>query len=94
MGSSSDSGGGQGQEPQESYGVLVGWSHRDINGRLDLKLQTTRSTRRGKPGDPDAHHVILTRSQAAVLANYLLQIADATPPRRRRRGIFGKLLEG
>ena len=94
MGSTSDSGGGQGQDPQETWGVLAGWAHREMNGRLDLRLQTIRSTRRTKPAEPDTHHIVMTRSQAAVLANYLLQIAGANPPKRRRRGILGKLLEG
>ena len=93
MGNSSERAETQAQEPQESYGVLAGWTHREINDRLDLRLQTIRSTRRAGQGEPDMHHIVMTRSQAAVLANYLFQISGATPPKRRRRGIFGRLLE-
>lgn len=88
-----DTTGNSGGQVEESYGVLAGWTHRELKEQLDLRLQTIRSTRREKPGEPDVHHIVMTRSQAAVLANYLFQIAGTTPPKRRRRGIMGKLLD-
>lgn len=94
MGDTTDRRDNPGQEPQESYGVLAGWTHRELQGHVDLRLQTIRSTRREKPGEPDVHHIVMTRGQAAVLANYLFQLSETTPPRRRRKGILGKLLEG
>jgi hypothetical protein len=77
-----------------SFGVLVGWTHREFNGRLNLQLQTIQSTRLASPDDADAHHFILTKNQAAVLANYLYQVSGQTPPRPHRRSwlkrVFGR----
>jgi len=69
-----------------SFGVLVGWTHREFDGRLNLQLQTIQSTRAAARDDADAHHFILTKSQAAVLANYLYLISGQTPPRPTKRG--------
>ncbi len=69
---------------RETYGVLVGWSHHPIGARLDLKLQCVQSTRDLAQDEFDAHHFVMTREQAAVLANYLFRIADATPPPPRK----------
>ncbi|NOU03470.1 MAG: hypothetical protein HOO94_07480 [Novosphingobium sp.] len=77
----------------ESYGVLVGWSHGAIGTRLDLKLQCVQSTRRKERGDVDLHHVLMTREQATILANYLFHLTEQTPPPPRRRGLarwFGR----
>ena len=82
----------EGQIPRESYGVLVGWSHQDLNDRLDLRMQSTRSTRRGAPDEVDSHHFMMTRNQALVLANYLFTVTGQAPPRRRRRGLMGWLI--
>ena len=78
----------QGNEFDGSFGVLAGWSHSEFSGRLDLRLQTIGSSRRDAPGDVDSHHIIMTKSQAAVLANYLFRIAGQSPP--RRRGLLGR----
>ena len=91
MGGPPDQAAARDQEIHDSYGMLVGWTHREFNDRLDLKLQTLPSDRIDDPGNPDSHHFILTRSQAAVLANYLFQVSGMAPPTRRRRGIFGRL---
>lgn len=69
---------------RETYGVLVGWSHHPIGERLDLKLQCVQSTRNLAQDEVDAHHFVMTREQATVLANYLFRIAEATPPKHRR----------
>lgn len=74
----------QDNEDSDSFGVLVGWTHTRLGKRLDLKLQTVQSTRRDGRDALDNHHFVMTPSQAAVLANYLLQITDQTAPRGRR----------
>jgi hypothetical protein len=79
----------QGPDAEESYGVLVGWTHHQFNGRVDLNLQAKQSTRRNAADDVDSHHFIMTKSQAAVLANYLLDVTNQKPP--RRRGLLGRL---
>ena len=82
------------QQTRDSFGVLVGWTHREFNGRLDLKLETIQSTRHEAPDEVISHHVMLTRSQAAVLANYLFRISEQSPPKVRRKGLLGRLLRG
>lgn len=82
----------QGKEFEESFGVLAGWTHSEFSGRLNLRLQTIRSSRRASPDDADSHYIMMTKSQAAVLANYLFQASGQAPPRRRPgllRRLFG-----
>ena len=81
-----------GQATRDSFGVLVGWTHREFNGRLGLNLQTIESTRVAQADAVDTHHFLLTKSQAAVLANFLLKISGQTPPRARRRGVLSRWL--
>jgi len=68
----------------ESFGVLVGWKHSPMGARLGLQLQCTQSTRREDARELDLHHVVMTRQQATILANYLFKITEQTPPRPRR----------
>ncbi len=70
-------------DDHESYGVLVGWTHSEFTGRIDLRLQAVQSTRAGSHGEPDSHHFMMTPNQAALLANYLFEITHRSPPRRR-----------
>jgi hypothetical protein len=76
---------------QESFGVLVGWAHHGIGGKLDLTLQCVQSTRREDAREIDDHHIVMTPSQAAVLANYLLQISGQNLP-EKRKGLLRRLL--
>jgi BarA-like signal transduction histidine kinase len=76
----------------ESFGVLVGWAHHGSAGRLNLTLQCVQSTRRDDARAIDDHHIVMTPSQAAVLANYLFQISGQAPPEPRPsllRRLFG-----
>ena len=79
MAEAQDNGESEGADT-ESYGVLVGWSHHGFSDKLDLRLQCVRSTRRLKDDEIDSHHVVMTREQAAVLANYLFKLAGTSPP--------------
>ena len=60
--------------------MLAGWTHSEFSDSLDLRLQTIRSSRREAPEDVDSHHIVMTKNQATVLANYLFQVAGQTPP--------------
>jgi hypothetical protein len=71
---------------RDVFGVLVGWSHGQFNGRIDLKLQTAHSTVELQQGKIDIHHVVMTPNQAVLLANYLYTITNQTPPPQRKRG--------
>lgn len=78
-------------EVHESFGVLVGWAHHGTGAKLDLTLQCVNSTRREDPAEIDDHHIMMTASQAAVLANYLFQISGYSPP-SQRKGLLRRLL--
>lgn len=93
MGQTSTKRAAEGQQTShESFGVLIGWTHHDLNDRLDLRLQSTQSTRCGAPAEVDSHHFMMTRNQALVLANYLFSVTGQGPPRRHRKGLLGWLL--
>ena len=69
---------------KESYGVLINWGLQSLGSKLDLKLQCAGSTRCDDRAALDDHHIVMTREQAAVLANYLFEVSGQTPPRPRR----------
>jgi len=83
---------GQAALDTDSYGVLVGWTHHPMGSKLDLRLQCVQSTRALKREEVDSHHVVMTREQAAVLANYLFEITQSKPP--RRRGLLARWFGG
>ncbi|QGN55472.1 hypothetical protein [Novosphingobium sp. Gsoil 351] len=62
----------------DNHGVLVGWTHQELGQKLVLNLQTIKQV--GTPDDIDRTTIMLTKNQAAVLGNYLFQIAGQTPP--------------
>ncbi|MFM5930935.1 MAG: hypothetical protein ACKOPQ_08515 [Novosphingobium sp.] len=77
---------------RDTYGVLVGWKHAAINGKFDLQLQTKLAAGHLAKGEVETFHVVMTAQQATVLANYLLRVAEATPPpvrKSRLRRWFG-----
>ncbi len=78
----------------ESYGFLVGWSHNEFNGRLDLRMQCARSHTDSRPSDIESHHFMMTRNQALVLANYLLAVTGQKAPQRKRKGLLERLIPG
>lgn len=71
-------------QPQELSGVVVGWKHRTFARNIHLTVQSS-SKGRPAPNAVDMHHLLMTRSQAMLLANYLMQLSgyEAQPPRRR-----------
>ena len=70
----------------ENHGVLVGWSHHDLGQKLIVKLQTLK--RAGPSEEVDLLTVVLTKSQAAVLGNFLFDISGHLQPVRRERSWF------
>ena len=78
----------------ESFGVLVGWTHVSMNGRLILTIEAARSAKDNVPRDIQKHHFMMTDNQALLLGNNLLGISNLKPPVRRSRvwlaRLFGK----
>lgn len=79
---------------EESMGVLAGWTHNEFNGNINLRIQTVRSSRCKSQDDVDSHYVMMTKSQAAVLATYLLEVTGQEAGPRRSRGLVARLLRG
>lgn len=69
---------------EDDIGVLVGWSSRDLGPNMMLELQTFEKDRWDSGDEPEIVRLFLTRSQAAVLANHLLQVSGTQRPPRRR----------
>ncbi|EQB17503.1 hypothetical protein [Novosphingobium lindaniclasticum] len=69
---------------EDRIGVLVGWSSRDLGPNIMLELQTFEKARWDSGDEPDHARLFLTRSQAAVLANHLLQVSGAQRPPKRQ----------
>jgi len=70
--------------PQELSGVVIGWKHQDISRNIQLTVQSTIASK-PTPDAVDTHHLLMTRNQAMLLAQYLLRLTghDARPPRKR-----------
>lgn len=75
----------------ENYGVLVGWTHANVNGRLVLTIETARSAQDNMPRDIRKHHIMMTDNQALLLGNNLLGLSQMKPPLRRRKGWLARL---
>ena len=69
----------------EGFGALVGWTHQDLGEKVMLRLQSThRAAAEG--AEVDEFRYLMTKNQAAVLANYLFGISGKLPqPKRRLR---------
>ncbi|MES2301890.1 MAG: hypothetical protein V4521_07450 [Pseudomonadota bacterium] len=76
-------------EPQELSGVVVGWQHRNFAQNIHLTVQSS-SKSRPMPGSVDMHHLLMTRSQAFLLARYLMQLSGIEAPMPRRKGFFAR----
>lgn len=77
---------------EERISVLVGWASRDLGPNILLELQTFEKKGWDSGDEPDNARFFLTRSQAAVLANHLLQVSGAQRP-ARRSGWLGSLFK-
>ncbi len=69
---------------EDRFGALVGWTHQDLGDRLVIRLQSKHRSGQGSDEPVDVFHYIMTKSQAAVLANYLFGISDRLPQQKRR----------
>jgi hypothetical protein len=77
----------------EAFGALVGWTGESLGERVILKMESIRSAHPRSDDAVQDFRYVLTRSQAAVLANYLYEISGQTPARKHRRGWLARLLE-
>lgn len=62
----------------ETFGVLVGWSHSPCGSGINLRVQSAQSQDALRDGRIDAHHLLMTRNQALLMARYLLETTGQT----------------
>jgi len=75
-------------ERRMNHGAVVGWTHQDLGDRVVLRIQSKSAA--GLDDDAlDEMHYIMTKNQAAVLANYLFGISGRLPQTKRRSRWFG-----
>lgn len=79
-------GNGPDNASHELAGVVIGWRHRTFARNIHLTVQ---STTRGhiSSGAVGTHHLLMTRNQAILLANYLMRLTGQAPEPRRRSWI-------
>ena len=75
----------------ESYGALVGWTHHEAGDRILLRIESVRSAKAAERHDPDLFRFLMTKQQAAVLGNYLVQLSGQTPAGPDDRSWFRRL---
>lgn len=75
---------------QELSGVVIGWDHRAYARNIHLRVQSTNSPQ-PRPGAVDTHHLLMTRNQAMLLANYLMRLTGQQPPVPRPRSLWRRL---
>ena len=74
-------------------GVIVGWVHHPVGNGIDLALQSAVSAEALARDEVNTHHFLMTRNQALLVANYLLDATGQTLPRRRRPSLLRRLFK-
>lgn len=78
--------------PQELSGVVIGWNHQSISRNIKLTVQSTLHPS-PTPDAVDTHHLLMTRNQAMLLANYLMGLTGQQSPVPRRRSWLQRLFD-
>ena len=73
------------------YGALVGWTHEDLGDRVLLRVQSMQPSAQAEAHEPDTLRLLMSKEQAALLGNKLMQIAGETPPSRREGSWFRRM---
>ena len=75
----------------DAYGALVGWTHEDLGDRVVLRIQSMQSSAQVEDHEPDSLRLLMSKQQAALLGNNLMQIAGQTLPSTRDRSWFRRM---
>ncbi|MBB5685770.1 hypothetical protein [Sphingobium boeckii] len=72
--------------PVEAYQfhALVGWTHNAMPNGIHLRIQSTRSNIALENDQLVSHDLVMTRNQALLLAQYLLDVTGQGIPKPRR----------
>jgi hypothetical protein len=79
---------------QHDTTVLVGWTHAELGGNVELRMQSARSRFALENNDYETHGVMMTRNQALLLAKYLLDATGQTLPVSVKPSIWRKVAKG
>lgn len=71
-------------------GALVGWTAHDLGDRVILRVQTRDGEAKDANGAASTY-LMMTKTQAVQLGNFLYQVSGQTPP-RTKRGLLEQLL--
>lgn len=72
----------------ENHGALVGWSHQELSGKIMLRIETFQNPADVAKHQTDITRLLMTKNQAGVLGQYLVQAAGQTMPNTRKPGFF------
>ena len=72
-------------------GVVVGWVHHPVGTGIDLTLQSAVSADALARDEVNTHHFLMTRNQALLVANYLLDATGQTIAPRRQPSLWRRL---
>lgn len=75
----------------DRHGALVGWTHHDLGHRVMLNIESFESAGNLDNAPPDHFRLIMTKQQAAVLGNYLVELSGQTAANRSQRGWFKRM---
>jgi hypothetical protein len=75
----------------ENHGALVGWGHYDNGDRLLFRMETVQSNEALNHHDPDVLRVLMSKQQAFVLGNYLINLSGQTAIDQNKRSWFRRL---
>ena len=70
--------------PQRCYGALADWTHQDLGDRVVVCLQSKGPPSPDSEAPLDEFHYMMTKNQAAVLANYLFGLSGRLPQQKPR----------
>ena len=75
----------------ENHGALVGWTHFENGDHIMLRIESIRAGETNRPREPDLFRVLMTRQQALLLGNYLIEQSGQRPSNPRARSWFQRL---
>lgn len=72
------------ENESHSLGILLGWRHQSFDGKLVVQLQTRPPSATTQDEAYHTNDILMTPSQALVLAEYLTKIANGRWPVHKR----------
>ncbi len=74
-----------------SHGALVGWTHQDLGDNLIFSVESVSDSEAAKRHEPDILQLVMTKNQAATLAEYLMRASGHSFTNQDERSWFRRL---